>query len=123
MTSHRRAGRRRRTFGGRTLAAEVTLDTFPHVSRQVFHSKISVLIEQMLAAESIAFSSNPFHSSGNHLVIERVHFALIIQIDVIDGEPLCAGHVVPIANFYSIGFPREEAALYHRVDAASQVSF
>jgi hypothetical protein len=68
--------------GGRTSGSE-----------SVDPTEVSLSIEEASSAQFITFGSNALNSSGQHLIDEHVHFAFVIEIDVVDSKALCDGHV------------------------------
>src|ERR1035441_9606443 len=58
-----------------------------------FISKFPCPIEDASLAQLITFGSNALNSSGQHLIVECVHLAFVIEIDVVDSKALCDVHV------------------------------
>src|SRR5258708_3781763 len=83
------------------LAAEIALGPFLHVGWEVFDQHFSIFIHQTSAAEFFAFSSNPLHPSLEHLIIECIHFALIIEVDVIERQSFRNWHAMFSRQFHS----------------------
>jgi hypothetical protein len=64
--------------------------------------EISVTVEQSLTPHLIAFRAHTFEYSCDHMVVECIHFALIVKADTVDGEPLRDWHTVSSRQLYSI---------------------
>lgn len=51
--------------------------------------------EDPSTTEFIPFRPDPFQSRGDDLIVERIEFGIVVEINVLDGKALGDGHSLP----------------------------